>query len=275
MITRLLREPLVHVVLLGVLLFGLHRWVAPPRASEEIVVPAGAITAMTEDFRRRTGRMPSTTDERAMIDAYVDDEILVREAQSLGLDRGDQIVRRRLVQKMEVLLENTEPVPAPTDAELEAYLAAHMDRYASAARVSLTHVFVAAQRAGRGADAEAVALRTQLENGADPASLGDPFVRGRELRLHTQGELAAIFGGEFAAAVMQLPEGTWSPPIRSSFGVHLVRVTEKRSGDAPTLATVRQRVEREWRDERRLTLDREARARLRAHYTVRVDGAGS
>ena len=265
----------MHVVLLGVLLFGLHRWVAPPRASEEIVVPAAAISAMSDDFRRRTGRMPSATDERAMIDAYVSDEILVREAQSMGLDRGDQIVRRRLIQKMEFLLENTEPVPAPTDADLEAYLQAHLGQYSSPARVSLTHVFVSAQRAGKGADAEAAALRTQLESGTDPASLGDPFLRGRELRLHSQGELAAIFGGGFAAAVMQLPKGTWSPPIRSSFGVHLVRVTEKRSGDAPTLPAVRQRVEREWRDERRQTLNREARARLRARYVIRVDGAGS
>jgi len=230
---------------------------------------------MSEDFRRRTGRMPSATDEKAMVDAYVGDEILVREAQSLGLDRGDQIVRRRLIQKMEFLLENTEPVPAPTDAELEAYLAAHREQYASPARVSLSHVFVSTQRAGQGAGAEAAALRMQLDGGADPASLGDPFVRGRELRLHSQAELAAIFGGEFAAAVMRLPEGTWSPPIRSSYGVHLVRVTEKRSGDPPTLPAVRQRVEREWRDERRQTLNREARARLRARYAVRVEGAGS
>jgi len=274
-LTRWLREPLVHVLVLGVLLFGLHRWVAPPRASEEIVVAPDAVAGMREDFKRRTGRMPSATDEKNMIDAYVADEILVREALSMGLDRGDIIVRRRLIQKMEFLIENTEPVPEPTDAELEAFVAAHPERYATPARVTFTHVFVSNERAGANAEAEAAGIRDKLDAGADPATLGDPFLRGRELRLHSQPELAGIFGPQFAAAVMQLPENVWSQPIRSTFGVHVVRVSERKPGTAPALATIRQRVEREWKEERREVLNREARARLRQRYVVRVDGAGS
>jgi hypothetical protein len=265
----------VHVLVLGALLFGLHRWVAPPRASAEIVVAPDVVTGMSEDFKRRTGRMPSVTDERSMIDAYVADEILVREALALGLDRGDVIVRRRLIQKMEFLLENTEPVPDPTDAGLEAFVAAHPERYAMPARVTFTHVFVSSERAGANADAEAAGLRDRLDAGADPATLGDPFLRGRELRLHSQPELAGIFGPQFAAAVMQLPENAWSQPIRSTFGAHVVRVTEKKPGTAPALATIRQRVERDWKDDRRQELNREARARLRQRYVVTVEGAGS
>jgi hypothetical protein len=272
---RLLREPLLHVVVLGVLLFGLYAWVAPPRASEEIVVPADAVVAMREDFRRRTGRVASATDERAMVDAWVGDEVLVREALALGLDRGDAIVRRRLIQKMEFLIENTEPVPAPTETELSAYLAAHPERYGNPERISLTQVFVSAQRAGDGAAAEAASLRARLEDGADPAALGDPFLRGREFRLYAQSELANVFGASFAAAVMRLPDGTWSEPIRSSFGVHLVRITERRPGVAPTLSMARERVERDWREERRQALDREARERLKARYVVRIEGGGS
>jgi hypothetical protein len=266
------REPLVHVVVLGMLVFGLHRWVAPPKASQEIVVPADALAGLRDDFRRRTGRMPSATDEQALVDAYVNDEILVREGLALGLDRGDVVVRRRLIQKMELLLENTEPVPAPTDAELAAYLAAHPARYASPPRVSFTHVFVSAQRAGDRVGREAEALRTQLDAGADPATLGDPFLRGRDFRLHAQAELASIFGAPFATEVMALPEGVWSAPLRSTFGLHLVRVSEKRAGTAPELSAVREQVEREWRVERRAALDRETRARLRARYVVRVEG---
>jgi hypothetical protein len=264
----------VHVVLLGVLLFGLHRWVAPPTASQEIVVPADALAGLRDEFRRRTGRMASATDEQALLDAYVNDEILVREAVALGLDRGDVVVRRRLIQKMQLLLESTETPPAPTDAELQAYLDAHASRYASPPRVSFTHVFVSTQRAGDRAGGEIEALRTQLEGGADPATLGDPFLRGRDFRLHAQGELASIFGAAFAADVMALPEGVWSAPLRSSFGLHLVRISERRAGTPPELAAVREQVEREWRAERRATLDRDARARLRSRYVVRFEGAG-
>src|SRR5215510_12548488 len=103
LISRLLREPLLHVLVLGALLFGLHRWVAPPAASDEIVVPAEAMAGMRDEFRRRSGRTPSATDEQNMIETYAGEEILVREALALGLDRGDSIVRRRLIQKMEFL----------------------------------------------------------------------------------------------------------------------------------------------------------------------------
>jgi hypothetical protein len=257
------------------MLFALHRWVAPPRASREIVVPADALAGLREDFRRRTGRMASTTDEQAMLEAYVDDEVLVREALALGLDRGDVIVRRRLIQKMEFLLESTEPIAPPSDAELERHLAAHRERYASPARVSLTHVFVSSTRAGARAEAEAGELRARLEAGTDPATLGDPFLRGREFRLHAEGELAAIFGAPFAAEAMRLGEGGWSAPIRSSFGWHLVRVSEKRPRTEPVLADVRAQVERDWRAERRAALDRDARARLRGRYVVRVEGSPS
>jgi len=247
--------------------------VAPPRASQEIVVAPDAVDGMREDFRRRTGRMPSATDEQAMIEAYVGDEILVREGLAMGLDRGDIIVRRRLIQKMEFLLENSEPVPAPTDAELQAYLTAHADRYGSPPRVTFTHVFVSSQRAGTDVATEAAALKTKLDDGADPAALGDPFLRGREFRLHSQAELASIFGAPFADAVMKQPENTWSDPIRSTFGLHVVRVTEKRPGTEPVLTNVRDRVEREWREDRRQALNREARARLRSHYVIRIEGA--
>ena len=262
----------MHVLVLGVLVFAIHRTVAPPRASQEIVVSASALAGMREDFRRRMGHVPSPSEEQAMVDAYVGDEILVREGLSLGLDRGDIIVRRRLIQKMEFLLESSEPVSPPTDAELEAWLAAHADRYGTPARVSFTHVFVATSRGDDGAG-RAAALKAQLDAGADPGTLGDPFVRGRDFRIQSQGELAGIFGAAFAAEVVRLTEGTWSAPIRSSFGWHVVRVAEKRAAAAPTLAGVRERVERDWRADRRATLDAEARARLRAHYVVRVEGS--
>ena len=134
---------------------------------------------------------------------------------------------------------------------------------------------MSSERAGANTDAVAAGLRDRLDAGADPATLGDPFLRGRELRLHSQSEIAGIFGPQFAAAVMQLPENVWSQPIRSTFGAHVVRVTEKKPGTPPALATMRQRVERDWKDERRQELNREARARLRQRYVVTVEGVGS
>jgi hypothetical protein len=268
----MLREPLVHVVVLGAMLFVVHRAVAPPRASEEITVSAATLDGMKQDFQRRTGRAPSASDEQALLDDFVDEEVLVREALAMGLDRGDPIVRRRLLQKMEFLIDNTEPVPAPTDAQLAAFLAAHADRYASPARISFTHVFVSTQAHPTDAAAVAAGLKTQLEAGADPTPLGDPFLRGRDVRLYAQAELANVYGAGFAADVMRAPENVWTGPLRSTFGFHVVRVGERRAGTAPELGAVRERVEHDWREDERQRLDREARSRLRARYVVRVEG---
>lgn len=191
----------------------------------------------------------------------------------MGLDRGDTVVRRRLIEKMRLLLEDTERIPPPTAAELEGYLRAHASEYARPARVTFTQVFVSAQGAGQRADEIAAGLKTQLDGGADPATLGDPFLRGRDFRLHSEAEIAAIFGPGFAATVVAAPPGVWTGPVHSPYGAHLVRVGERQPGVEPGLAAVRERVARDWRVERRRAIEAESRARRRARYVVRVEGA--
>jgi hypothetical protein len=207
-------------------------------------------------------------------DAY--DRTAACQALALGLDRGDVIVRRRLVQKMAFLAEDADPVPQPTDAEFAAYLAAHAERYAEPPCGSLVHVFAAAGRDGEAAASRAAAWRADLAAGASPAALGDPFLRGHDFTLRTEAELAAVFGPSFAAAVMALPPGAWSQPLPSAYGMHLVRVSERRPGGRPELAAARERVARDWREERHAALAQAARERLRQRYEVvieRADGA--
>jgi peptidyl-prolyl cis-trans isomerase C len=181
-------------------------------------------------------------------------------------------VRRRLVQKMEFLTEGLEPLPEPSDAELQGYLDAHAERYAVDDRVALTHVFAATERHGAAAAQLAGEWREQLQAGADPSTLGDPFLRGREFTAVTERELAGIFGGAFAAQVMRLPVGEWSAPVASSFGMHVVRVEAHVAGHHPALAEVRTAVTRDWHDERRAAADRAALVRLRQRYDIRIDG---
>jgi peptidyl-prolyl cis-trans isomerase C len=270
---RWLHEPLLHFVVLGVALFTLHHWVAPPQPGRQIVLSAEAIRGLRQDHLRRYGTLPTADEEAAMIQRFINNEVLYREALALGLDRGDIVVRRRLVQKMQFLTEDLQPIATPTDRQLRAYLDAHAVRYAVPARLTLTHVFVSADRHGSSTAAYAAQLRARLLAGADPAQLGDPFLRGRKFSLSTQAELAAAFGATFAAQVMSLPTGTWSEPLRSSYGLHLVRVAKHIAGHQPSLAEVRDAVERDWREERRTEADRLALARLRQRYDVRIEGA--
>jgi peptidyl-prolyl cis-trans isomerase C len=273
---RPLREPLLHFFVLGVALLALHRWTAPPAESpRRIDVSDAIVRGLRQEHLRRTGTWPSADEEAALVRRWVDDEVLVREATARGLDRGDLIVRRRLIQKMEFLTEDLEPVPAPTDAELETWIAAHPDRYGVPDRISFVHVFVSTDLHGAETAAEAARLRERLVAGAEPAALGDPFLLGRELRLRSAVDLAGSFGASFGAGVMGLDAGVWSEPIPSAFGLHLVRVTAHQPGHGPRLAEVRDAAVRDWTEDRRTAINRAALDRLRAGYDVRIEAGGS
>ncbi|MCW5891209.1 MAG: peptidyl-prolyl cis-trans isomerase [bacterium] len=266
-----LREPLVHFVVLGTALFLLYDRVAPAPV-REIVVPASLVQGLVRDAERRTGRTPTPAEADAMVERWIDDEVRYREALDLGLDRGDLIVRRRLVQKMDFLLEGSTPLPLPTTSELEAWLAAHPERWATPDRVTIEHVFAAHRPAGDEAARAAVWLPA-LADGTPPGTLGDPFLHGGTLAARSQDELANLFGAEFADAVLALPVGPWQGPIPSRYGAHAVRVTVRRPGAVPPLDAIRDRVARDWRAARREALDAQALADLRARWPVRREAA--
>ncbi|MCA9693737.1 MAG: peptidyl-prolyl cis-trans isomerase [Myxococcales bacterium] len=215
--TRWLREPLLHFLVLGGLILALDRAATP---SAVIEVPARV---------------------RASGDAarYVEDEALVREALRRGLHERDEIVRRRLVQKMRFILDELAVVPEPDEAALEAWLKGHADRYAAPARLTLRHAFFR-REPGRDPWARAQAAASALAGGEPPA--GDPFLHGARLANWTEDELARALGDAFAAEVAALEPGSWSEPIASSHGVHRVLVEARTPARAPALAEVRARV---------------------------------
>ncbi len=267
----MLREPLLHFLVIGVALFALHRAVAPAAVEREIVVPSSLMAGLARDQERRTGRPPTAEEREGLLRRWIDDEVRYREALELGLEQGDVIVRRRLVQKMDFLLEGSTPLPTPTDAELETFLAANAARYARPDRITIEQVFASFGTPGEPAEARATGWLAALAKGASPATLGDPFMRGRTLPAQSQEDLTGIFGPEFAAAVVALPVGEWHGPILSSYGAHDVRVTARTPGSVPPLAEVRDPVLRDWRAERREALDRQALDDLRTRWTVRIE----
>lgn len=267
---RWLKEPVVHFMVLGVAVFAAYRWLTPTIPANRIMLSDDLVRGLRQDHVRRSGEFPTAAQEAALLQRYVDTEILYREALALGLDRGDIIVRRRLVQKMEFILEGAEPAPEANDTALQTFLDTHIDRYAVAERAALTHIFASADKHGPNAERAAAAWREQLLAGADPARLGDPFARGRDFPPQTERELAGAFGPAFAASVMHLPVGTWSDPLRSSYGVHLVQVTKRSPGHRPTLAEVRATVLRDWREQQRSAGTRAALRRLRGQYDIHV-----
>jgi len=258
------REPLLHFTVLGGLVFAAHAaWAPDPEPERRIVVTPELREALVRQHRLRTGADPDEGAVQAAVEAWVDREVLYREAVALGLDRGDPVVRRRLVQKLEFLAEDA-PTETPDDAALTRHLATHAGEFAEPPRLTLAHVFLRRARAG-----EADEVLGSLRGGADPAGLGDPFVHGREVKRRTAKQLGGLFGKAFAAAVSELPVGEdWRGPVGSTYGVHLVRVLERTPGRVPPLKAVRAKVVAHLDAQRRAAARVALVARLRAHYEV-------
>jgi hypothetical protein len=273
MIGRLIREPLVHFLLLAGLVFAAYGLVAGRVETEEaIVVTPAKIEQMAAIFARTWQRPPTADEMKGLIDDFVKEEIYVREAVRLGIDQDDTVIRRRLRMKMEFLNDaEAEGTPA-TDADLSAYLAAHPDSFREAPRVAFEQVYLDPKRRGAATQADAAALLGSLKKDAAlAAEAGDPTLLPPSMPLTDRQGIAQMFGDDFAAGVVAIPVGDWQGPIASSFGLHLVKVTGQEAGRLPALAEIRPQVEREWMNARRESMARKKLDELLKRYKVTIE----
>jgi hypothetical protein len=276
MLGRLLREPLIHFLGLAMVVFVAYRVLAPGAGggdADRIVVTADKLQQIAERFTQVWKRPPLPQELKALIDDQVKEEIYVREALSLGLDKDDTVIRRRLRQKMELLGDAAADALAPTDAELGAYLSSHQQSFAVLPAVSFEQVFLSTQRHGSDAGQKAAAILASLttEPDADPSTMGDASLLPVEVPLTDLHAISHMFGEDFADTVGKAKPGVWTGPIASGFGLHVVRVTQSRPGRIPTLGEVRDAVTREWTNERRKNLEADRLGDLLKKYDVVIE----
>ena len=269
---RLVREPLVHFLLLGGLLFGAwYLFNDQPQVSDSnrIVIDEAQMASLAATFQRTWLRPPTHEELLGLVQDRIKEEILYREALALGLDRDDQVIRRRLRQKMEfVSIDLTEPDP-PTEAQLQAYLDANMDRFRTSERLSFTQVYLKRDEQQR-----ATALLQRLA-GRPPSQLaldqlGDADLLPGVMQQADQPEIGRVFGRGFAEALSAAPLGHWSGPYASPYGQHLVYVSERLPAREPPLGEVQTAVAREWLAERERDANERFYRALRDRYTVEV-----
>ena len=269
-----LKEPLVHFIFLGALIFIGYEFVrsGDDHPGAEIVVSDARTASMVQTFIRTWQRPPTESEFSRLIDDYIKTEIFVREALALGLDRDDLIIRRRLRQKMEFFFDESAPVSDPTEQELSAFLAQHADQYRTDTRVTFSHVYLDPQRRAAATKADAKRLLKELgvpDSNVDPLALGDSImVLKPRWEGATQSELVGVFGTTFTNALVQQPPGQWVGPLASAYGEHLVKIDVFEWGVVPKLERVRSQVERDWRVRARQARQEATYQRLLKKYRV-------
>jgi len=269
LIHRLLREPLVHFLLLGALLFAAYGWLNAQgfTARDEIVVSRAQVDGLVTQFERVWRRPPTESEKQSLIDGWVRDEVYYREALAMGLEQDDPVVRRRMSQKLQFIVDSGRPA-APTEAELQAFLDEHADQYRLAPRYVLRQVYFDPAKHADRTEAVVTDAMASLTRGGEVE--GDPTMLPGWLAGDAT-DVSRQFGEEFEGSLRTLPVGSWQGPVRSGFGLHLVRIEERVDGKPAVLSDVRGEVERDFAHARTQAASEAWFERLRAKYVVRVE----
>ncbi len=266
---RIVTEPLVGFLIAGAALFAVDAWRDDPGGAR-IVVTRENQAHLADIWQAQTRRPPTRRELDMLIEQYIREEVLVREALRMGLDNDDVIIRRRLVQKLEFLSGDIATATDPGEAELADYFAENQARYAEPERRSFAHVYFSADARPEARDDARRVLATL--NDASWRAAGDPFMLRRNYAGLSRRQVSDLFGGEFAEGVFGLPaDGAWHGPIRSSYGWHLVRVEDVRAAFTPQLDAVRRRVLEDWRSQRRREANDAWYQALRDGYEIEVE----
>ena len=272
-IRRFFSLPLIQFLLLGTGLFGAYSLVReePSQTDRQIIVSTQQIEQLSMLWPQQWRRPPTEQELTGLIESRIREEILYREAQALGLDRDDTVIRRRLAQKIEMLAQDLATQGDPSDAELETFFREHPDTFEVPSRVTFEHVYVSRDTRGSAADDAAMGILEALRKGADPTEQGDRFMLQRQYLRKQPDEVARHFGNRFAAEVIELPTGQWVGPVESGYGIHLVYVEALEEPYLPSFEDSKDDIRNEYLSFKRREMDELFYSKLREGYEVVVE----
>lgn len=271
---RAVREPLVHFLVLGAVVLGGYKVLdqqPPSPSAQRIEITKDDLRQLVVVWLAQGREKPTREQLQGLVDQKASSEMLVREAIALGLDKDDEVIKRRLAQKMDFLLADVAALAPPTDKELVTWFEAHKAEFTKPPRIRFRHLYFSSDRHGQGARAAAEAA-LKLVAGKPPASLAvdiaDPFMFRDYYADVTPEQMATEFGGPFAKALFELQPGDWRGPVESGYGWHLVFIDSHEEPRVPTFEEVRPTVVQAWQAEKYDEVKQRAMNEIRSRYQV-------
>jgi peptidyl-prolyl cis-trans isomerase C len=263
-----LKEPLVHFIVAGAVLFVAGRIYESETSIYRIALTAKHIAQLGNDYALQFGTQPDANTLAALIRRDVHDEILYRQGLALRLDQDDLIVRRRVVQKMQFLMQDLNPPAEPTAAQLQAYYDAHASKYVRPPRATFTHIFFSADRAD--AETRARNVLSMLSDKTTRApDRGDPFPDLYDFSAYEPEQVERLFGRTpFSAAVYSAAPGHWIGPFRSGYGWHLLYVDARQPQSRPPLSSLRDTVRSDYLQDAQDAADKKAFDEFARKFTI-------
>lgn len=271
-----LREPLFHFLILGLVLFGAYALLSSQQETQDeplrIELTGDDIRQLAVMWLAQGRPLPTPKEMQSLVDQKVGEEILAREAVVFGLDRDDQVIKRRLAQKMDFLLADLAALQPPTAEALADWYATQGARFALAPHMSFRHLYYSFDRpdAGERATAALAQVRGLPPDAPVLATAADPFMFKNFYGDATPEQMAKDFGPGFAEALFALAPDSWQGPIQSGYGWHLIYVSSFEPGRVPAFEEVEPQVREAWLNDRYREVKERAFAEMRSRYTVVV-----
>jgi peptidyl-prolyl cis-trans isomerase C len=273
---RILREPLLHFLLLGVALFAAYGYTQRCRggveSSRQIALTLDDMRQLSLYFESQWRRPPTPDEFNGMLEDRIQEEVLYREGLAMGLDKNDTIVKRRMAQKVQFLAEDVAAAHEPTAAELSAWYEKNSRRFALPDRVTFRHTYFSPDRRGQRARSDAVDALAKLagepEDSTAVSNKADRFMFQEYYGDRSTEQLAKEFGPKFAQAVLRLKPRSWQGPIESGYGWHMVFVESVTPGRIPALEEIESDVRTAWLGDQKEQAWRKAYKDMRANYSV-------
>jgi len=277
-LTRLLSEPLLQFLIIGACIYGAYALFGV--AEEDfrdttIRVDSNRINAMISQWEKRWNRLPTRTEIDGLIQAYIREDVLYRQAVAMGLNEDDPITRRRMAQKLQFLTSDLSMMQQPLEGELEKYFNEKAVSYRGEDMISFTQVFIDPDKREDATLSDAAEILAQLkaagEPDADTIQAGDRLILQNNFSSATELEIRRQLGSGFADVVMTLEPGQWHGPVLSGYGVHLVYVYEFVKAPPAVFENVQARVLEDWHDEKREQFNADFLESLKSRYQIVID----
>jgi len=262
----------VHFMIVGACVWLLlHCWIESTNRHSIYIGPQTR-EAISAGYFRQFGQTPTPQQLQELVDRYVRDEICLREGLALSLDKGDEIVRRRVIQKYEFLQTDLNAFGSPTPEQLARWYESNTNRYADPERVSFAHIFFSTQgQDERGATTRAARVleRLRAARATRAPEQGDAFPGPSDVSAISPEDAAKLFGrSELTEQLFKQPAGQWSGPFHSGYGVHLVYVFRHTPSRIPLIRDIQDVVLSDYLEAQTRKLSESEFRRLRARYVV-------
>ena len=269
MFKKILREPLIHFLLIGGLLFYIYGQQNSGFEKKEnsIVITQANLDRLVLQWKKKNFREPTKTDIDVLLEKYIHDEVMYREAIAMGLDKNDLVIRRRLSQKLEFLSSDIVDVVEPTQKELQVYLDNNSKRFMLPGKMSFLQIYIDVNKHNKSYIKE---LYLELKKGTSYKKLGDDFLLSKEFQNVTKHDISKIFGRAFSQELFSLHVDSWQGPIVSGYGLHLVKIQKREDEKIASLQSVKNIVRKEWKVTQRENVNRAIYENLKSQYSIKL-----